>query len=348
MTKLLAINSGGHSKKAGLTYDLSALSHNAKLCFSIAQRNNFSMRVVLKGGYLKPSIVGRLVQIPEITFSSGEADIMALSSLEGRDVATLYPGQHSNSNLCSAYCRTTETTLDGFERATRFGRVSSVIVPILTEENREGLHPSEILPFMDRLEERFGSQVAVAGFQINFGCLRDVVPRTIVVQSLIDDVAKASIVARLARSPVLSIGGSVILPLLDKLKIPDAYRPELRIGEAVVSGTIPGEGCCMGLQPTASFRVRKVQDLKGAPDGQARVLLSIGTNILDQDAVGRGYEGFRFESLSSEVSVALVEPGCVVHNTSVTGVPLNYAETERALSRLTSNFVSRTGSEPVR
>jgi len=313
-------------------YDIQALNHNAKQCRLLAEMHGFSMRVVLKGGYLHPNIVGELTQNPDLRFALGKNNKNVLDLLQGRDIATLYPRQPLHRGGAKAFDRIVAADISDLGKSSE-SMEPEIIVPVATSENREGLDFRDIADFVIETEDRYSDRVQIGGFQMNFGCLVEDSPRASEIQHLLDRLSIREITCRLADAPVMSIGGSAVLPILDQLDVPKNYHSELRVGEAILTGSVPGGQHVFGLKPTSFVNASIVQELRSNQKGIRRVLLDVGHTVFDDQATDRDYRGMRFESLSSDVAVAQIDTSRRTVDGAHVRLPLNYRETERALAR---------------
>ena len=338
MTNVLAIRPEPYECDFGLVYDLNALSHNAKVVRSITNACQFRPRVVLKGGYANPNIVRRLGSIERFPLAIGNSVGESASDCGVRDVATLYPGQAVSSQAWRSVGRVTEVNLAGIAEALRFFDRPDLMIAVQTSEDREGLRPQEIPQFIDEVASRFGGRVCVAGFQLNYGCVVEAPPPIRELDSLMESLCHDSILGRLSAQPFMSFGGSVLLPVLHQVHVPGAYVAELRIGEAVIAGTIPGQPSSpLGLEPTAWMNVPVTQTRHNQIDQHKRLVVNVGTQILCESRVRNGRDGLFVESMGSEVSVIRQTSDHRDDTPDFVSFRLRYSEIERALHRLSAN-----------
>jgi len=107
----------------------------------------------------------------------------------------------------------------------------------------------------------------------------------------------------------LSLGGSALLPILSKL--PKSSLPvQLRIGEAILTGTIPGaSGDAIGLRPPFTLAARVVEVTRLAPTTLRinRILIDQGSTALHlPDARLHRETPGEFIHASAEMSVVQV------------------------------------------
>lgn len=322
-----------------LIYDLNSLLHNAKLCYLLANKYKFSLRVVLKGGYLAPAIVECLATLPEFTIAIGNTDRLEYPNSPAIDVAMLYPGQAVEGiSLHNSVRRFSEASISGIHRVSQAASPRSVIVPIATSEDREGIDVSDLVGFLQQVQQSFRNEVSIDGFQINYGCVSETPPNPKALKVILSAISSEEVRRHLSKQPVLSLGGSVLLPVLDQITIPQGFVPELRVGEAIVAGTVPGSKESIGLLKPAHYFARKLQTLRPNAHGEKRLLVDVGTYILDPGSGGIPNEGFTIESMGSEVSVVVDHKRDRGEAFDHLALPLNYCETERALDRCRGEF----------
>ena len=316
--------------KSGLTFDLDAMIHNAEHCRTAANKTGFALRAVLKGGYIDTNIVQGLSGLGGISLAVGNATEASLPAVRNVAVATLYPSPVIAVEACSNVVRTTEVATSGVRPWSRKPDVHRVLLAIETREKREGLDCTALRKLTWSVRAAFGRRVTIDGFQLNYGCVAQEAPDAQSVNVLLKDLAQESLTLPVI-SPVLSLGGSALLPMLDKIKVPAMFRPELRIGEAVVAGSIPGQETSPDLLKTASYRAEILQVLPRKSSVRTRLLVNVGGYVLDASRRTRQTGSLEFESIGSQVSVVSV-PQCIVHKNFIS-LSLDYTETERALAR---------------
>ncbi|MEM9249339.1 MAG: hypothetical protein AAGB05_11670 [Pseudomonadota bacterium] len=317
----------------GLVYDLQAMSHNAEIVRSIASACGFRTRVVLKGGFAIPKILDHLGSADHFPISIGNSVGEPAVGCKVHDLATLYPGQAPASAAWRTVRRVTEVTLAGVAAALKaFGR-PELLVAVRTSENREGLRAQEIPEFLSAVEHTFAGRVSVAGFQLNYGCAVEAPPPPGELRQIMVALSREDVVRRMKSRPLLSLGGSVLLPILHSVPVPEGFRAELRLGEAIVVGTIPGQSSSLGLARTAVLNapVRHVRPAERG--GEQSMMIDAGSLILSQTRTALARDGIRFASMGSEVSHVCRHADGSADAPDVLRFPLEYSETERALHR---------------
>jgi len=324
----------------GLFYDIDAMGFNAKHCRSQASRFGFRFRSVLKGGYFSPQLTAGLVKTGVQGFCVGIHPPNHLFRDQNLDIATLYPGSGAGWSTKQRLARVTEVEADVLQYSHNCKEPICVLLPISTTERREGLPLGRILGAMMRLRSRFGSRIRLQGFQLNYGCVKAQKADYDVLNRLLNALAGEQFLALLDSNPIISLGGSALLPDLRQIQIPLSFEGELRAGEAVLAGTIPGHEEVSNLRRPAVYRARVLQRLETRRSDRSRLLVDVGSDILDHRRCAHD-DLFKFESISSEVSVLTVqidEPSSEVHGIELV---LNYHEIERALDRCRGRFCTK-------
>ena len=344
--KYYVVGKQGNPARIGLAYDLDALVHNARFCAALAARHSYSLRVVLKGGYVAPEIVDCLAGINGISFAVGYAKDALLPALKRMSVATVYPSHASVGQVPNNINRNTEVSLSGLALLACRCERRRALVAIGTSEGREGADLEGFRDLVRNARTEFGDRISIDGFQLNYGCVRAEPPATENVNRLLNDLAKEISSCSVA-NPILSLGGSVLLPMLKDITIPDSFRAELRIGEAILAGTVPGQTASFGLCRTASYHACRLQTLRRSEESRERSLIDVGSYILDPMKKVRVMEALVVESLGSEVSVVSHRYGEMSSSNAQIKLRLDYAETERALTRCRGIFRNFLTSSPA-
>ena len=316
----------------GLNYDLDAMIHNAKHCLVAAKQNGFELRAVLKGGYIRPEIVERLSRLDGITLAVGTVAEASRPAVKDRAVATLYPSSFIAVEAFSNVVRTTEVGTSGMRGWARGPDAHPMLLAIETCEQREGLDPRALRQQVWTIRKAFGHCVKFDGFQLNFGCVAQKAPDVQRINVLLKDLAQEALTLPLS-NPVISLGGSALLPVLDELEMPAMFRPELRIGEAIATGSIPGQETSSSLRRTSTYKAEILQVLPRSSSNRRRVLINVGSYVLDVARRTRQDTSVEFESIGSQVSVISLPDDCAISLKDNIELQLDYSEAERALIR---------------
>ena len=201
------------------------------------------------------------------------------------------------------------------------------MIPLLTSDGREGLPPGEIASFIDALEGRFSGYVRLRGLQACFGCANDRPPSARQQRELAD---LAATTAQRTRGIVLSLGGSVVLPQLQLIPPRASVAVEIRCGEAILTGTIPGRGAMFGLRRTARLDASVIQR-RGGDDGGALVVDRGGFNFAGVTGTHVAIRGARIVQSTSEHSVVWCPPDIALAGVAQVTFVLGYSDMTRCL-----------------
>jgi predicted amino acid racemase len=256
--------------------DAAAITHNARAIRSICEREGLVVRAMFKQAYALPGIIAasQAGEIGCYAASSRRAACRVSSvtgdrcALCGPDVAAL--PKVRQGLIAEVFCTSVESAhLLLSAPAPRF-----VWLGVRTSDGRDGVDPEVLVDALERLLEVSGAADRI-GLLFNWGCFGGP-PSVAEVQALADLVARVE--SACDGRPLLSLGGSTLLPMLPDLRCLRAR--EIRIGEAMVVGTIPGgDGLSLGLRRPIRLesRVVEVQDRENAP----RILLDCGRTCIE-------------------------------------------------------------------
>jgi predicted amino acid racemase len=152
-----------------------------------------------------------------------------------------------------------------------------ILLAVRTVEDREGLPADDAIRFARHCASFGGSSCRVVGVMANFGCRIEQAPAA----SELDQVRAFAAALRdvTGRRQVFSVGGSALLAHLPVA--PGECDGSLRIGEAIVAGTIPGRTDSMGFGRPFSLEAKVLEVRSGAYPGQDRLLIDVGTTAFD-------------------------------------------------------------------
>jgi hypothetical protein len=303
-----------------------ALCNNARIVRDLVESCGMSLVVVLKSGFRSKSNIERLVGVGVEAMSFAEPPP---KGARAKHSFSLYPGasRHRDWPQDTIY---SEVSVDAIAQLIRLRGGSAgpldLMIPVLTDDKREGLMPEDIPSFTRRLTSQFGSRVRVRGVQACYGCIEERPPTQLQIQDLV------SLVSQLSRPDapaVLSLGGSVILTELEGIAQRDNVRIEIRVGEAVVAGTIPGRGHLFGLQPTASLLADVVQHRRLGDVSE--LVVHYGRYPISGKDARAMLEGATIGRRSSEHGVIEVVGGLDVSEVKRVELILGYADTAKCL-----------------
>jgi len=119
------------------------------------------------------------------------------------------------------------------ETCEKLGRTHKVIVMVDVGDRREGLLPNEVILFIQKLLNL--RRVEIVGIGSQLGCFGGVLP-TFENQRILVDLAERIKKELHIDVPIISVGGSVILKLLEGGNLPGGIN-QIRSGEAILLGT---------------------------------------------------------------------------------------------------------------
>ncbi len=112
-------------------------------------------------------------------------------------------------------------------------KLHSVIVMVDVGDRREGLLPSQVDIFLEKIRELPG--IEIAGFGTNMGCFGGVLPTYENQKKLVEIGERAQKILGYDVE-IISTGGTVVLSLAEKGQLPEGIN-QMRIGEAILLGT---------------------------------------------------------------------------------------------------------------
>lgn len=308
--------------------DLDVIASNGRTIVDIVERRGFNLVAVLKHGF-------RSRQLIETLNASGiDAFAFAAPPPEGSPGRTmsLYPTASRLRRDWPAGTVFTELALDPIARLlTSSARVPDraieIMIPVLTSEGREGLDATDVPEFAASLERRFGKLVKVRGVQASFGCIEDSGPGQQELRGLHD--LTLSLATQSSSPMVLSLGGSVVLPILGQVPVHPHVPVEIRCGEAIVAGTIPGYGPMFGLQPSATLigNIIQIRPVSGALE----LVVDRGEYTISGKGTRIAIPGARIIRNSSQLSVVQCPESAVDSAISQVEFVLGYADTVTCL-----------------
>lgn len=308
--------------------DSDVIGDNSRKISELLRPYGFRLVAVLKHGFRSRHLI-------EILLGSGvDAFAFALPPPAGRlgRSMSLYP---SASRLRTDWPSGTVFTELAHEPIARHlttsarvpGRPLDIMVPVVTSDGREGLHPGEVLDFVASVERQFGASVRVRGVQACFGCVDDVAPDG---AEIVDLHQLTQAVAAQTSSPmVLSLGGSAILPELAQIPRHPQISVEIRCGEAIVAGTVPGRGSMFGLRPAATLIGDVIQARRAG--GKLELVVDRGEFAIAGQGTLTGIAGGRIVRNTSQHSVIECPADAVDPAIRQVEFVLSYADTVRCL-----------------
>ncbi len=145
------------------------------------------------------------------------------------------------------------------EAAKRQGKVHGVVIMIELGDLREGILPSSLVSYYERIFRL--EHIRVLGIGANLGCLSGVVPNVDQLTQLV--LYRELLELKFNRQiPFVSAGTSAVLPLLQRNQVPRRMN-HFRIGESIFLGTdLLGGGSLPGLRDDAVTVEAEIVEIK--------------------------------------------------------------------------------------
>ena len=270
-----------------LFIDVAAIAHNAVVVRDRARHSGLNVTAVVKGPFGIPSIIDAVLSSGINTL--GLSSAASADAVRGRNrpcyefIGLPLPEQaaaivqHMDASL--HICR---ETINAFALAAEEAQVDHGIwIGILSSDDREGVATEELLGRIVDWNDQLGKRLVLEGILAHWGCHFEVSPEAQEIEAVLH--AAIELGERLQRAPLnVSLGGSTLLPMLGRFMAPP--RTQLRIGEAILTGTIPGcEKHGLGLREPFSIDARIVEVSARRVEGalRPRVLIDYGASVLD-------------------------------------------------------------------
>jgi len=223
-----------------LTIDLDALRHNIRTIDRWVTDHGASWSLVTKAlcGHRDTLAALRTMGVHSMA-DSRLSNLQAVADLDD-EIETWYlrlphlPQIDNIVRLSDVSLNSETETIEALnESAKRQDKLHRIIVMIELGDLREGVLPSKLIPFYERVFDL--SNIQVLGIGSNLGCLSGAVPS-------VDQLAQLSLYHELLELkfqrplPMISAGTSAVLPLLRDGRLPRSIN-HFRVGESVYLGT---------------------------------------------------------------------------------------------------------------
>ena len=183
-------------------------------------------KVMLEGGVslLGDSRIQNVISLKE-AYPSTEVMLIRSPMLSEVEKVVEYADYSLNTEL-SVLKKISET-------CKKVGKTHKVIIMVDVGDRREGLLPHHVVPFVKKAMEL--ENIEIIGIGAQLGCFGGVLP-TFENQKILVDLAEKIKSELHIDIPIISVGGSVILKLLEENSLPEKIN-QLRVGEAIILGT---------------------------------------------------------------------------------------------------------------
>lgn len=256
-----------------LTIDLAAVQHNAAVIARLCRSAGVDPVAVIKEAYAAPALIDAILQGGMVHFAASSARAaLRVRDTTGRPCMLLGLLAPAFPATALAACNgSLHRHLDTAQRAQALASDHAIWIDVATSDGRGGVSLAAAL----KAAVSWRLQPS-PGLLFNWGCLAGPPP----VSEL---TAIGPLLAERPDMPIpLSLGGSALLPQLAMIA-GLAPRPQLRIGEALLTGTIPGgTGADLGLRSPATLDGRVV-DVEYGTRATRRILINRGRTTLNPD-----------------------------------------------------------------
>jgi len=282
--------------------DVAGISHNASIIRGVCDGAALATRAMCKQAYAIPAIVEAMSAGGIDRFgASSVAAARRVARITGRECGLFGIDAAAQGRSAGAITPAMHRNVDAVIQALAASRANFAWLSVLTSDGRDGLAPAALMGAVHALSA-YSELRGRFGVLLNWGCLGGAPPRD-ELQGFADLLTKAAAGAAL---PV-SLGGSALLPLLGCFSIPGSC--EVRVGEAILTGTIPGsDGSALGLVRPISLDA-SVVDLQMTSDGARRIAVDRGKTCLDIEEVTIRDIDARPFAASSELALFDLAPG---------------------------------------
>lgn len=316
-----------------------ALHINAQRVAGLAEATGLSLAVALKTPFARQPVLAALhsaVQAPYCVFSTEALSMMPQvprDQLTFVGLATPHTFPRIVARCESSLHTSPETISAAYAAALASGRPHAIWLGYRTSDDSEGIPHHAMSEAITWYADHCRAPLYLAGLLANWGCAVEHPPQQKEINSLFDladEIAASTGVTGLS----VSIGGSVLLPDLSRVRRRRAVV-HLRVGEAILCGTVPGASVAeLGLVRPFSLTAEVVEVLPSTARAvrTQRVLLNRGS--LDLEIGDCVISNGRMIRSSTEMTVAELDvaTASTMLGRSVT-IGLGFKSSVRALSR---------------
>ncbi|OIP89738.1 MAG: hypothetical protein AUK55_13940 [Syntrophobacteraceae bacterium CG2_30_61_12] len=231
---------------AELIVDISKLKHNIHFVRTLCARHAVELVAVAKGCNAYPPVIQAFQEsgIALIGFSRVADASKVEASLQRRPcfISIPSPGQaESVTRYFRSSLNSEKDTIRALaDAAERGSRVHGILLMVDIGDLREGVTPEQVLPMARFILELNSPFIEFLGLGATLACCSGTLPDEQNL-GLLQDLANETERASGHEIRTVSIGGSVILPWIERGSLPSRIN-QARMGEAILLGTIPATG----------------------------------------------------------------------------------------------------------
>lgn len=307
-----------------LIIDAAVITENASLVKRMCDGAGVAPLAVFKPAYALDPIIGAIASAGLTRFAASSIEAaVAVERVTGQICGLIGPAAYSVPATGDGRSRMVTSASQAAD-ALKNGH-GPVWLAVMTSDGRDGVPDERLLDVIAGLTK--GDPMGRVGLALNWGCFRGAPTRAELRRTGLL-LSEASKLAR-RRLPA-SVGGSALLPLLDRLGLPGAC--ELRVGEAILTGNIPdADGATFGFHPPMHLDATIV-DIQEGCHRVPRLVLDQGWTSIEPADVALCGLCTRLHGASTDFSFFdLLEPGCVPNSGDRVRLRLGYKSTLRAL-----------------
>lgn len=231
---------------AELIIDLSKLQHNLKVIQALCARHRLDLVAVAKGcnGVLPVIKVFQKCGVSNVGFSRLADAIKAAPVLARRPCFISIPSPEQTDAIVQQFGSSLHSELLTIQAAAaaaeRTSQPHGIILMTDIGDLREGVEPDEVVPTVRAILEMRSPLLELWGLGGTLGCCSGTLPDAQNL-GLLQELALEAERCTGHSLKTLSIGGSVIIPWIEKGLLPSRIN-QVRMGEAILLGTIPALG----------------------------------------------------------------------------------------------------------
>lgn len=226
-----------------LIIDSAKIRHNIQVIQAFCERKGLQLVGVVKSCQMIPSLVALFQECGITSLGISDIDINARlgRSLEGSPLLITVPKPSQAEIVVKNFRASVNSELVTIralsDAANQYRTTHDVTLMIEVGDLREGIMPEEALSSVRSILEFRSPYLRLTGIGANLACCSGTLP-SVTNMSMLNEIA-SDIERQLGhRFEKVSVGGSVMLDWLELHDLPSRIN-ELRVGEAILLGTIP-------------------------------------------------------------------------------------------------------------